>query len=281
MAEASAPETGFVSVNGARLYYEALGQGEPLILLHGGGLNCRMWDEQFEVFARHYRVIRYDVRDSGKSNMLAAGGSYSNSEDLHKLLQFLGLKRVYLMGLSLGGRISIDFALEHPEMVKALILVATGMSGFPFTELPAYAEAEEAFKAGNIAQVAEIMTRIWADGPNRTPDQMDAGVRERVVQMNLDTYSRPQPHPQAEWREADPPAISRLSEIQAPTLILVGDQDQQDILVIADLLKQQLAYAEQVVIPGAAHMVSMEQPERVNQLTLDFLTKQRLTNPML
>jgi 3-oxoadipate enol-lactonase len=281
MTGASTPETGFALVDGVRLYYEALGQGEPLILLHGGGLNCRMWDEQFEVFARHYRVIRYDARGSGKSDMPTAGESYSHSEDLYALLQFLGLKQVYLMGLSLGGRISIDFALEHPEMVKALVLVAAGMSGYEFADLPAYAEVWKAFDAGNMAQAAEIMTQIWADGPNRTPDQMDARVRERVVQMNLDTFSRPQPQPRAEWREAEPPAISRLPEIQAPTFILVGDQDQQDILVIADLLKRQLAQAELVVIPGVAHMVSMEQPEHLNQLTLDFLAKQRLTNPML
>ncbi|HEY7349957.1 MAG TPA: alpha/beta hydrolase [Ktedonobacterales bacterium] len=269
MADAQQPETGFATVNGAKLYYESAGAGRPLVLLHAGQVDSRMWDDQFGVFAQHYRVIRYDARGYGKSDWPA--GSYSNSEDLYGLLQFLGIQKAALMGLSLGGRVAIDFALTHPEMVAALIPVAPGVSGYTFADNPVDAESEAAYKRGDFAQAAELVTRIWVDGPNRAPDQVDPSVRERAKAMTLEVFSRPGPQPEPEEVEPDPPAISRLREIQAPTLIIVGDQDVPDILTIADLLQKHIAHAETLVIPGAAHMVTMEQPEKVNQAALDFL----------
>ncbi len=269
MADAQQPQTGYAAVNGAKLYYEMAGSGHPLVLVHGGLVDCRMWDDQFNVFAQHYRVVRYDLRGYGRSDFPA--GSYSNSEDLYGLLTFLGMEKAHLMGLSLGGRVAIDFALEHPEMVTTLIPVASGLSGYKFADNPLDAEAEAAYKRGDFAQAAELVARIWVDGPNRAPDQVDARVRERTKAMLVETYARPEPQGGYKLREADPPAIKRLREIQAPTLIIVGEQDVLDILVIADLLQKHIARADTLVIPGAAHMVNMEQPGKVNQAVLDFL----------
>lgn len=271
MAGATQPQAGFAFVNGAKLYYEVAGAGHPLVLIHCGQVDSRMWEAQFSAFAQQYQVLRYDTRGYGKSDFPAR--AYSNSADLYGLLTFLGIKRAYLMGLSLGGRIILDFALEHPEMVAALIPTAPGLSGYQFPEYPTNAEAEGAYKRGDLAQVAELVTRTWTDGPNRTPDQVDPTVRERVRALTLETFSKPEPLEGARLLEADPPAISRLADIHAPTLIIVGDQDVNDILVIADLLQQQIADARMIVIPGAAHMVTMEQPEQVNQAVLAFLSR--------
>ncbi len=113
---------GVASVNGARLYYEVAGGGFPLVLNHAGLANCRMWDDHIEVFAQHYRVIRWDFRGYGKSPMVP--GPFSGRADLQGLLRALGVGRAHVLGLSLGGRIAIDFALEYPDMVAGLILVA-------------------------------------------------------------------------------------------------------------------------------------------------------------
>ncbi|HEU5367438.1 MAG TPA: alpha/beta hydrolase [Ktedonobacterales bacterium] len=276
MADAQQAETGFAPVNGAKLYYEIAGSGRPLVLLHAGLADSRMWDDQFSAFARQCRVVRYDLRGFGKSDLPAE--PYSHSADLYGLLQFLGIQQAALMGVSLGGSTIIDFTLQRPEMVEALIPVASGLSGYPETDDPAntelekaYAEVEAAIKAGDIASAAEGITRIWTDGPNRAPDQVNSRVRGRVKAMTVEWLSRTKPKPEPKTVDLKPPALIRLKEIQVPTLIVVGDQDVLDILVIADLLQKHIPHAETLVIPGAAHMLTMEQPEQVNQAVLRFL----------
>ena len=112
MTRHSQPETGFVEANGTQLYYETLGEGHPLVLIHGGYMDRRMWDDQFPVFAEYYCVICYDVPDFGKS---ALPRCRTDRQDLAALLAFLGMKKTHLLGLSLGGIIALDFTLECPR----------------------------------------------------------------------------------------------------------------------------------------------------------------------
>ena len=134
VAGAQNPDRGQVPVNGGKLYYEITGQGHALVLIHGGQLDRRMWDDQFRFFGSKYKVIRYDVRGFGNSP--AAAEPYSDKEDLAALLKFLKVEKAYIAGLSLGGRIAIDFAIAHPEMVDALVLAGPGLSGFSFNPDP-------------------------------------------------------------------------------------------------------------------------------------------------
>ena len=122
------PESGFVDVEGGKLYYEAAGEGHPLVLIHDSVGNRTMWDGHFEELAKKYRVIRYDTRGYGKTTTEPV--SYSNRQDLLDLLDHLGVDKAYLIGVSRGGQIAIDFTLEHPERVDALIPVAAGLSGY-------------------------------------------------------------------------------------------------------------------------------------------------------
>src|SRR5262249_35833275 len=125
-------ESGSAPVNGTRLYYEIAGEGEPVVLLEGGQLDRRMWDDQFAAFSRKYRVIRFDVRGFGSS--AARSGPYHSHEDLFALLEYLHIPSAHLVGLSLGGRIAIDLALTHPEKVLTLVLAGPGLSGFPWSD---------------------------------------------------------------------------------------------------------------------------------------------------
>lgn len=124
------PKIGFINVDNAQIYYEEMGTGKPLVMIHGGLLDRRMWDDQFAVFAGSYRVIRYDARGHGLSK--APSGTYSHHEDLKKLLDALKVERAAIMGLSMGGYIAIDFALAYPDRVSALVLVAPGLTGYDF-----------------------------------------------------------------------------------------------------------------------------------------------------
>jgi 3-oxoadipate enol-lactonase len=123
-------QSGFAEVNGTRLYYEIVGRGSHLVLIHGFTLDTRMWDDQFEAFSQHYRVLRYDARGFGKSALPVQGESYSHREDLKALLDHLKVSQAFILGLSMGGRTAISFTLEYPEVVRALIPVDAVLGGF-------------------------------------------------------------------------------------------------------------------------------------------------------
>jgi 3-oxoadipate enol-lactonase len=271
MSKTGAAETGFVEVEGGRLYYEAAGAGQPIVLVHAGVADCRMWDEQFSAFAQNYRVIRYDTRGFGKTT--SEDVSFSNRQDIVDLLRHLGIERTAILGLSRGGQIAIDFTLEHPEMVTALIAVAAGVSGFegPATEAekPLFAEYERLEAAKDYDTLTEFEVRVWADGPNQPAGRAAAPVRERLREMIANNYRLH--HEQTQPRVLEPPALNRLGEIKAPTLVIWGDIDFSDVGAAMTLLADSVSGAKRMVFPGAAHMVNMEQPERFNAVVLDFL----------
>jgi len=263
-------ETGFLGDEGARLYYEVAGEGHPLLLIHAGIADSRMWDEQFSVFAQHYRVIRYDMRGYGKTEVPA--GPVSNHGDVANLLSHLYVEKAHILGISFGGLVALDFTLAYPEMVAALILVTPSVSGrLPAEREQQFIDEENAYlEKGNLAGATEVNLRMWVDGPKRTPEQVAPAVRERVRQMQMHAFSVPVPE-EAEELLLSPPAYARLAEVHAPTLLLVGDADLPDRLTLTDELTSAIAGAQQVVIPGVAHMVSMEKPEEFNHIVLNFL----------
>src|SRR5437667_12098048 len=108
-------ETGYAGVDSGRLYYETSGKGPALVLIHAGFLDSRMWDTQLQLFSENYRVIRYDVRGLGKSDIAMA--NFSDYKDLRGILDHLREKTVSLIGVSNGGRIASDFAVEYTTMV--------------------------------------------------------------------------------------------------------------------------------------------------------------------
>ncbi len=270
-----APKIGTAEVNGARLHYEVLGEGHPLVLIHGGYVDLRMWDDQFTEFARQFRVIRYDTRWHGQSR--GAAGEYADHEDLRALLEFLGVEKAAVLGLSMGGRIAIDFALAFPEMVTALMPVAPGLSGFGFEDTRQnenFGPMVAAWQQGEFDRAAEYFQRMWTDGPSRTPEQVDPAVRQRVRTLlvaGCELATRAQGRP----REGN--AISRLAEIRVPTLVIMGDLDMPDIHTIVGRIEKQVPGVRKVVVPGAAHMVNLERPQEFNEAVVGFLAGLGLT----
>jgi 3-oxoadipate enol-lactonase len=255
--------------DGAELYYEATGAGRPIVLLHGGVLDCRMWDAEFERLGRAHRVIRYDARGHGRS--AAATGDFGHHEDLHVLLAALSVPRATLVGLSLGARTAIDFALVHPAMVDALVLAAPGASGMELRDpviLEHTGAMVAAFRAGDRAGVVEAFLRAWVDGPRRRPDEVDPRVCERLRVMATDTIVD---HPPGPARELH--AIDRLDELAAPILVLVGDLDASDIVHFADRLAAQAPQATKAVIAGAGHALCLERPDEFVAALDGFLAR--------
>ncbi|MGZ3615443.1 MAG: alpha/beta fold hydrolase [Ktedonobacteraceae bacterium] len=268
-------QKGFAEVNGTSLYYEVAGEGHPIVLNHGGLVDNHLWDDQFSEFAQHFKVIRYDMRGFGDSGMIKNGMEpYSMERDLFSLLQFLNIQKTYVMGLSMGGSLSVDFTMQYPEMVDALITVGAGLSGFEEDDPEEFKamdeEMEEAFRRGDIARSVEISLQMWTDGPFRTPEQVNPQVRGRVRAMtthNLERGDDEEVRPQ----HIEPPAAGRLSEIHVPTLIIVGSEDVEFILSIANKLERDIVGAKKVVIPHTAHHLNMEKPQEFNRVVIDFL----------
>jgi pimeloyl-ACP methyl ester carboxylesterase len=264
--------SGYVDVAGASLYYEEAGQGPPLVMIHGGMLDRRMWDGQFEAFARSHRAIRYDVRAHGLSR--ADSVPFADHDDLLRLMDSLSVSQAVIMGLSMGGQIAIDFALTNPERVRALVLVGPGMSGWEFDsdEIARYLEEiTAAVETEDFATIIEVFTRWLCDGPHREPEQVDSVVRRRVLDMLGGSGQR--------WEfmdlasRLDPPTVERLDEIRVPTLAVVGSIDMQDVRDIVDHIVEQIPGAQRVVIPDVAHMVNMERPEVFKDVVAEFLAE--------
>lgn len=263
-------ENGTIEVNGAGLYYEASGDGAPLVLVHAGIADGRMWEAQVEAFSPLYRTIRHDMRGFGRSPMVP--GPYAHHEDLRGLLDGLGIGRATLVGSSLGGGAVLDFALENPERVDELVLVGSAVGGFAFEEDPPeeWDELVAADEAGDLERVSELEVRMWVDGPRRGPDAVDPSVRDLAREMNLIALQN-EALELGEELEPETPAATRLSEIQAPTLVLVGDGDRPRVLATADLLAENIPDARKTTITGTAHLPNMERPQEFNDLVLNFL----------
>jgi len=265
-------EQGFAEINGARLFYEVAGDGPPLTLLHAGITDSRMWDGQFDTFAAMYRTIRYDVRGFGRSAL--PPGPYTMREDLAALLDFLGIARTHLIGVSMSGSIVIDFAISYPERVSALIPVAMGIGGMTSSAVMEERdrEVEAIFASGDLDAVNEAELHLWLDGFGRAGSAVDPSVRERVREMNAAIIAN-----RGAWEQSEsvnrltPPAIERLEGITAPTLAIVGAHDVPDMLAIADAIATRVPGARKVIMPGVAHLPPMEAPEEFNRLVLDFL----------
>jgi 3-oxoadipate enol-lactonase len=259
----------YLEIPGAQLYYEVEeGRGPPLTLIHAGVAHLRMWDEQVAAFAPRHRVIRYDTRGFGRTRNEDV--AYSNRDDLRRLLDHLGVERTYLLGTSRGGMIAIDFTLEAPDRVGALILVASGLGGHeePESDID-WDELERLEEARDWARLVERETEIWVDGPGQPPGRVDPAVRRQMIEWNLENYRGD--HPAGQPQRLEPAAAGRLHEIGVPTLVCWGDLDEPGVPSAGERLASEIRGARRHVFPGVAHMVSLERPAELSRLVLDFL----------
>ena len=264
-------QIGNVEINGASLAYEVAGAGPPLMMLHGHLLDQHQWDDQFQSFASDYQVVRYDARGFGRSTQPAA--DYNHAADLHGLMRFLDLEHAMLMGCSGGGATCIDFTLQYPAMVDGLILVGTGIAGFQPSgpPPPSLLAMSEALKRGAIDEAVEYSLQFWTDGLRRTPGQVSQAARERTRAMTVRLFSR-RPVEGAEQQTFVPDALARLDEIRAPTLAIIGSEDNQMLHDIAEKIASQSPNAQRIVIADAGHHPNLEHPEAFDQIVRSFLS---------
>jgi 3-oxoadipate enol-lactonase len=265
-------ESGFVPVAGGRLYYEVEGDGQALLLIHGGLGSLRMWDGQVAAFAEHYRVIRYDTRGFGRSE--TDDVEFTNRADAVAVLDHLSAPSAFVVGQSRGAVIGLDLVLERPHRVDAFISVAGGVGGYEprlpdGATAPPWEEMERLWESKEWNALAELEAQVWVDGWGQPTTRVDAELRQRVHDWILTACQaekaegKPQP--------LDPPAADRLAEVHVPTLVMVGEVDEPGAVAAGRHLAASIGRALLVEFPGVAHMIHLEEPKRFNQLTLDFL----------
>jgi 3-oxoadipate enol-lactonase len=264
--------SGLAPIGQARIYCEIAGEGQPFVMIHAGVADHRQWNNEFAHFAQRFRVIRYDRRGYGESEPV--DGEYSDLGDLTALLDHLGIDEpAIVMGCSMGGGVAMNLALAEPARVAALILVDSGPPGLELNvpELALFEQAEAAYEAGDFDRLAGIETRIWFDGIGRAPSDVDPDVRRLAYEMNRKALGHEAKGLGKRMPDAREPAAERLTEIEAPVLIVVGANDIPYMHAAADYMLERIPSARRVVIEDAAHLPNMEHPAEFRRLVTEFL----------
>lgn len=248
------------------LSYEIHGSGEPLVLLHCGFFDSSDWVKQVEIFSKKFKVITYDQRGQGKSAIPTV--PHSPVEDLRFLLDSLGIQKANLIGHSIGGQIAINFAAIFPDRVKRLILIGPSLDGYEWSK-EYQAWSADLFSEPNADTMArKIMGSgmcVVISGMTEIADSLMEVVRHNTGKILT-------------WKSADvrwstPPGIQLLGQIQAPTLVLIGDRDISDIYEVGKILEKSIPNVHVENVPGADHMMNFERPDYLNQQVMDFLSR--------
>ena len=197
-------------------------------------------------------------------------------DDLLSVLRHLSIAKAALVGCSMGGSTAIDFTLEHPEMVTALVPIGAGVSGWNDwspESVNLFHELMGLVKKGDAKAAFELSAHYWIDGPSREASRVDAKYRERALQLCKENFSLE--FFQRAETILNPPAIQRLKEIECPTMVVIGASDAQDLRKIAQHLQREIAGATMATIENAAHLPSLEHPAQFNRLLQTFLAPLR------
>ena len=257
------------TINGARIHYDRAGEGLPLLLLHAGIADSRMWAPQLEEFAKHFDVICPDTRGFGQSELPPV--RWSEPSDLLSLMDHLALKPAHLVGCSLGSAIAMDFAIQHAERLSRLVVVGPSIGGANFGKKypDVFAAVRAADESGDLNALNLAEMHLFLDGPRRPQGYVKGPVRELFLDMNGKNLGVD--FTKAATDDMAPPAIERLHEITAPTLVVVGDEDVPPVFDAVEVLMEKVPHARKAVIHDAAHLPNLEHPAEFNRIVLEFL----------
>lgn len=269
-AQTSGPTGSFLDVDGGKIYYEECGTGpEAVLLIHDGVLHSEVWNDVWPAFCKAFHTIRYDRRGYGRSPVTTKW--YFETDDTYALLRHMRVRHAMVVGSSHGGGLSIEFTIEHPDMVEQLVLVGAVVHGFPYT--------------------AHFLKRGQAlDKPlekNDIQGAINAGMNDRYLTASDHPAARrkmrdlltasPQDLTHTDLTLDYPSSVPRLHEIRVPTLILVGDADIPDVHAHAGVIESGIPDARRIVVPDAGHLMYLEKPEEFSRIVIDFLETHRET----
>jgi 3-oxoadipate enol-lactonase len=255
------------------MWFETAGAGCPVVFLHPGFGDSRIWDPQWQTYSESFRTVRCDMRGFGRSPIVSLPVTYAR--DIAALLDAQRITGAACVGSSLGGRVALELALARPDLVRALVLSGAAMPEMvaEAPEMAAYGTAlMDALGRGDLDAAVEVSVRTWLDGPYRSPDRLEASVREKAAVMQRDAFRQTRDYA---GRWAEEPLVNglvdRLSEVAVPTLVLVGEIDMEFVRAQADILAAGIPSARRVSLEGAAHAPHLERPTAFDAVVLPFL----------
>jgi pimeloyl-ACP methyl ester carboxylesterase len=253
------------------------GPGRPVLLVHAGICDRRMWNPQMTALSAGHRVVRLDLRGYGASDRRTAD-PFSHHLEGAALLDELAIERAHLVGVSMGAGVVAEVALTRPELVGSLLLVAP--SGSLRTEVTADIEAfweaeEEALADEDLERAVEANLETWVDGPGQPSDRVTPAIRAFVGQMQMKAFENTDgwDEEDLEGRGLEPAVGSRTADIAVPTRILAGDLDVAAVGRTAVRLAEEIPGATLVSWPDVAHLPSLERPGDFSRLALDWFTE--------
>ena len=260
--------TAVLPLPGTGLAYEVTGDGPAVVLVHGFGLDMRMWEPQVEHLAARYRVVRYDCRGFGASGAFDPAVPYTHAGDLVALLDHLAIGEAVLAGLSFGGRVVLQTALAAPARARGLVLLDAVLDGVPWDPESAGAldELARRVQAGGVpaGRAAWLAHPLFAAARQRP--ELAGQLAAMVAGYPGQHWLGRDPH-----RPVQPPPIEALEDVATPALVVVGDRDVPGFREMSAVLAGRIPGAGYRVVAGAGHMVNMEQPAAVNELLTRFL----------
>ena len=257
-----------VIVPEGELYFEKIGNGDPVILIHAGFSDRRDWMHQIEDLGIKYNTIVYDQRGSGNSSTITT--AFAPAEDLKAIINHIEIEKTILIGHSIGGTIALDFALQYPDSVSALVLIASGLNGYTWSK-----------------EYLELMQSIWSvHQPEKMTEQFLAapfyaiGMNEPSIKNDVEIITEENFRKVLTWKTFDvhdihwffPEAVTKLKDLKIPTFVVYGDKDSEDIMKISHVLSENIQNSKISTIKDADHLINFERPEELNKLILDFLS---------
>lgn len=247
------------------------GQGELVVLLHGIGGNKRNWHDNIPALAEHFHVVAWDARGYGESDDYDGPLDFRNyADDLVRVIDYFGARRAHVIGLSMGGRIAMDFAERHPDRLASLILCAThmGFSHFSDEKKREFVQLrkEPLLNGGTPADIAGPVARTLI-GPNASDEVFDKLV-DSMSRLHKESYIK------SIEATVMTDSHDRLEEIEVPTRVVVGTGDRLTTPEIARDIAGRIPDAKLVEIPDAGHLLNIEAPEIFNRLAIDFIGSQ-------
>ena len=263
-------------INGYQMHYEVYGQGQPLVMIHGGlggGEGCAAFVEHHASnLSRQFKLIVYDRRAAGQSSAPEDGYSIKNcAQDLYSLLTHLEVSNAHILGSSAGGPIAMQFALEHPNMTDTLLLINTMSYALESERAIRQREldqlrADEA-SIGKLASTEHALESRWPGLRESQPDRF-----QKLLDINLERFEGIASTVQS-YLDIGDSIESRLSELAMPTLIVHGDSDSRISVNCSHQLQKAIPDSELYIVPGAEHGLLSNEPELVRNLILQFLQR--------
>lgn len=260
-------QTGYIPVSGGKIHYAEKGQGNVIVLLHPGLTDLRMWDEQLNRLSENYRVICYDQRGYGKSDIPTE--NYSTNKDLLTLLDSLKIEEADLVGICMGGLHALEFVIEYPQRVKKVVL--SGIA-FPNWKYPEYVtkkniEFSDIVQEGVEKAIETLKTdKFWKQSypSDNFPEA------QKLFFEYLDDNKKAF---MVNWqfKELNLNTIDKVSEINQQVLIIRPEFEMDYVVEIADYLLENIKGSKSVELESAGHFANMERPERFNEIILEFL----------